>query len=388
MRPVVLLLALALLSLPGLASAQSASGAIGMFFQPSTRGVALGSASTASPWGIDPDPWANPALLGYQRGLRYEGSEAQLVPDFTDDVFLHTNRLTLGHGGIGILVADRPGLSEPGVRIDFGEQVMTDETGTEIGRVESREDIEAFGVGVSLRELQRHTGRLDEDGPMRYFDFAAGFSYKTLRTGLAGATVTTPYVFGEGSSFDLGFLLLGNLVRRADANGQPLLAVDAALGLAFLNFDDGEVEFSDPAQTDPILQQRRLGLGLHAAFGSGTMLSLPAGSRLAGALSPLVDLQFTVDRTHVEPEDDQELWGLELTLLNIFSWRTGHVTDEQGDIDGDTSGWGAGIQLPGIGGFRVDRATRPQADGLSDVDREGYLVWLDVAGLYRELAGG
>src|SRR5690349_1187658 len=39
---------------------------------PSIRSAAMGGASTAVSWGIDPNYWANPSLLGYARGIRYE----------------------------------------------------------------------------------------------------------------------------------------------------------------------------------------------------------------------------------------------------------------------------------------------------------------------------
>jgi len=77
--------------------------------------------------------------------------------------------------------------------------------------------------------------------------------------------------------------------------------------------------------------------------------------------------------------------GFEITLLEVFSLRRGNWKNPDGDIDGDTSGWSVGVELDGLGGFRYDEASRPQATGLDDVDREAWLVHLDVLGIAQRL---
>jgi hypothetical protein len=56
-----------------------------------------------------------------------------------------------------------------------------------------------------------------------------------------------------------------------------------------------------------------------------------------------------------------------------------------GDIRDDTSGWGLGFQIDGVGGFRYDRAEVPQAKTLARVKRSGYTVFLHPWEIYREL---
>src|SRR5437016_1649618 len=69
--------ALALLAALGAhpAAAQTASTVLDL--DPSIRAAGAGGASNAVFWGGDPDIWANPALLGYARGLRYDQGRTQ-----------------------------------------------------------------------------------------------------------------------------------------------------------------------------------------------------------------------------------------------------------------------------------------------------------------------
>ena len=80
---------------------------------------------------------------------------------------------------------------------------------------------------------------------------------------------------------------------------------------------------------------------------------------------------------------DEESWGVEVSFANVVHWRRGHFKAEWGDVDGDTRGWGIGLEAPRIGGFRYDEATIPQATGLQDVDRSSWSVWADLGGLLR-----
>ena len=74
----------------------------------SIRAAGMGQASNAVFWGDGLDQWANPALLGYQRGIRYEWGKTQLVPGLLNDVFFKTNVIKLGGGGFGVSLSGKP----------------------------------------------------------------------------------------------------------------------------------------------------------------------------------------------------------------------------------------------------------------------------------------
>jgi len=48
----------------------------GLEIDPSTRSAGMAGAASAVYWGTDPNYWANPALLGYASGIRYEEATA------------------------------------------------------------------------------------------------------------------------------------------------------------------------------------------------------------------------------------------------------------------------------------------------------------------------
>ncbi|HPF36760.1 MAG TPA: hypothetical protein PLH84_15155, partial [Candidatus Krumholzibacteria bacterium] len=76
--------------------------------------------------------------------------------------------------------------------------------------------------------------------------------------------------------------------------------------------------------------------------------------------------------------NDEESWGWELSVANLYSYRKGH-RKTPGQIDGDTSGHSLGCKIAGIGGIRWDKATVPQATGLMNVERESLTLWIDLS---------
>ncbi len=79
------------------------------------------------------------------------------------------------------------------------------------------------------------------------------------------------------------------------------------------------------------------------------------------------------------------LTGWELTFLNIFTLRNGHIDDPTGTVIGDTSGWGAGFEFGKVGGFRYDHADAPQSIYLERVEKEGFTVYVDPVELAHRL---
>ena len=51
----------------------------------------------------------------------------------------------------------------------------------------------------------------------------------------------------------------------------------------------------------------------------------------------------------------------------------------------ESDGWGLGVRLGDIAGFRWDEATIPQASSLSKVQREGLTAFVDVVALTAAL---
>src|SRR5258705_5291414 len=140
------------------ASAQYGFGAQSTLIDSSVRLSGMGRTGAAVFWGGDLNDWSNPALLAYNKGLRYERSKTQLVPDLSDDVFFTTNRLLLGAWGVGLAVSGRPVDALGGARLDYGVSIATDVDGNELGRFRTFEDENAIGVGASVVQLFQSAG--------------------------------------------------------------------------------------------------------------------------------------------------------------------------------------------------------------------------------------
>jgi len=122
------------------------SGVQSLLVGPSIRASGMGRSSAAVFWGGDADYWANPALLGYRDGLRFEHGKTRLVPDLADGVYFRSDRFTIARWGIGIAATAPLGRN----RLDYGESIATDDEGNVLGSFTSYEEYDDFGIGVSL----------------------------------------------------------------------------------------------------------------------------------------------------------------------------------------------------------------------------------------------
>ncbi len=180
---VATLLWLTVLVLPQCSYAQVG---ISLSIDPSIRSAGIGYATTSVFWGDDPNYWANPALLGYHKGIRYEWSNTQLVPDLADDVFFEENRMTFGAWGVGVAISGKP------YRLDYGESEATDSQGVSLGTFNSYEEIDSWGIGISVLELSENVARLfvpEVPSLKRYGDISVGHMEKDIVINLAPAFV-------------------------------------------------------------------------------------------------------------------------------------------------------------------------------------------------------
>ena len=258
--------------------AQSESGAQSTFVDTSIRGSGMGRTGVAVFWGDDPNDWANPALLGYRTGLRFDWGRTQLVPDLADNVYFKSSRITAGAMGIGVVLSGKPvsGLGES--RLDYGKSVATDDLGNPIGEFSSYEEVKTIGVGVSVGRLVESVaaltgGRLPTIS--RYFDVSVGHAWKSIVVSLSPAFVSLDGRpgYGETEARDKGLLARATPYDAIDYPGAlPGLEsafrarIAASYGRSEINYDDSWITYLDEDQADPIVGEKREGFAIHAAF--------------------------------------------------------------------------------------------------------------------------
>ena len=382
------------------------AGAIVQAFNTDAASEGMGGGSSSVWWHAAPDPWGNPAMLGYHNGVSYHHMYSQLAAGLADDIEITSDRLTLGWGGFGVMIQAGP----VDTYLDMGTQMATDEEGNVQGTVDSFEESTGLGLGFStagvLRKLRPESKSLNLLA--RHFDLAAGMVRKSYESELVGDGNLQDLSGGSATATmtDYGVLARASLYNSLDGPGllpefdraiYPVISgwrVTAAYGRSWLNWGDDMIDYEGANQADPMPREYRSGKSLRLEVGLPGALKDNMPEVVAEMLSPMIavskswedrwpgyvwDNDANVYRYEEDESDDflEEMDGWELTVLGLVSVRGGHTKVEYGDIDGDTEGWGVHLNLAGVQA-RYDHATVPQATGLRTVDRESWSVVVDV----------
>ena len=388
--------------------AQNSGGAQVLQLDPSIRASGMGHASGAVFWGLDRDHWANPALLGYERGIRFEHGRTKLSPDNSElEYTFATDRITFGARGVGIFLTGFPVDGLGRTRLDYGESTATDESGVELGTFDSWESTQSAGIGVSLSELilgssptrSGLAARLARAG-----DLAFGLTLNRVSVQLAPLEFSDLGGTGKGTGLDGGVVLRLTPYDSIDSLGwfrpvdgwlDPICGgfrFDASAGCSDLSFNSSKIKFSN-GDSDPMPSYYRLSAAARLAMGfpgiGRDWLRDQGAGLLARALTPLIQFGAAWDRTKgMVFEDETPIYdrGWELTVANIYSIRRGHINDPAGGINDNSSGWGLGIRLGEYGGFRYDEATMPLKWVRGEkVCRKGWTAQIDPLAIWRDL---
>lgn len=378
-------------------SAQSASGAQSTFIDPSIVASGMGRAGVAVFWGDEPNDWANPALLGSQRGIRFQYGRTQLVPDLADDVHFTSKRFLLGGYGLGISLAGKPFGSIGDLRLDYGESEATDPDGNVIGVFSSFEEIHQLSVGLNVVEaLENGLRLLGKSAPdwSRYADLSIGHSWKSVEVDLFPALGPIGGVAarGESKERDRGLLIRVTPLDQTSSGSEPRdhglrFRLDGSVGFSQRNYGDDRISYVDPTDSDPIAEERILG------FAGRLTMELPhdAGDWIWDFLSPSVSLGGTWETAKYYDGDARvggdasKRRGQEIVVAGIVAARIGHETWDDALIDGDTYGMSLMLQYRRMAGFRYDFASVPQSILLDDVDREGFTLFVDPIRVWRAM---
>ncbi len=142
--------------------------------------------------------------------------------------------------------------------LSLGENVWTDETGTELGTYDSREYTNAFGLGLCVDFFLRA---------------AIGVTYKRIVSKLTPFTIVgaenssgeaTANAFDFGLQINVPFTELFRDERKTTFQLFPVIEI--SYGYAIVNIGD-EMRYIDKHQADPLPRQARLGNALKLGLG-------------------------------------------------------------------------------------------------------------------------
>ncbi|HET9952650.1 MAG TPA: hypothetical protein VFS09_12730 [Candidatus Eisenbacteria bacterium] len=395
-RPAAILLASILLASPASLRAQGGSDAQSTFLDPSIAVAGMGRAGASVFWSEFPNGWANPALLGYHRGIRYAYGKTRLVPDLADNVWFRTHEITIGGGGIGVSLAGKPVEAIGHLRLDYGLSEATDADGNPIGTFDSYERIDQFSVGANLVETFETIRRLTGHEPSslsRRVDLSIGHTWKNVTVDLAPAFVTIGGIDakGEAPQRDWGALLRVTPIDgfpRDGSGGQEGLSwrLQVAGGYSRRNYaENGGSWFLD--EDADIHEERLLG-------GSARVAVRFPGATEGGFWNfaePTLALGLTMETANYY-QGGSKLEGLdatrsgqELAIYETLFLRHGFVDEEAGYVHDDS--WGVGVRLryKKMVGFTYDWADSPQSEFLHHIERQAVTFFVDPLRLLRTL---
>lgn len=350
----------------------------------SVRSLGRGGAANAVFWDGG-NEWANPALLGYRRGLSFAWERQELVPELADDVLLSSRRLSLGLWGVGFSTMGQPIDVIGGADLDYGSSEATDPEGNPVGSADSFEHIRAWSAGVSVAELLDHVTSLfgGRSSVADWADVAVGTSRKRV------AMALYPPETHKADATDWGILArVTPLDTRRGTGGDAGAThrVELSFGHSMLNANDAMLDVGRFGRRYPTSRIKRDG----GAIG-WTMRAAPeaagAGRRMARWLGPdraLVRVVVAADREHVSAGGDEsaaydvDRRGLDASFGRVLALRVGQVRDVEGDIDGFSWGLGFGAPLGPLAELAYDFASIPQAEGLGPRHAHAVTLRLDV----------
>jgi hypothetical protein len=282
--------------------------------------------------------------MTYSPGLAAGYSHSKLIEDLADDVFIDHAALayTDGRWALGLMRSV----------LDQGTATGRDENGNPTGEFESSQTSLQLGLGLHLN------GFFPENSSPRAH-FRIGANLKRIQDELrqVGGVQTTATQDATATTLDVG-ADLSILLFRGDGVGRPRATLRVVGVLDDLL--EAELEFDEPAQSDPLHRYAHAGAALEFAF-----LQHPRLGPLAS-----LTLQYEESRSRL-PADETKIGrsGIELSFAQLASIRVGYLDDPEGEIQSPTVGCGLRLGWLGLpAALRLDYASRPQASGLSRVD--------------------
>ena len=365
------------------------------FFDPSIEAAGMGGASIAAFWEENPNDHANPALMGFHKGLRYSYGSTQLVPELAEDVHYTSHRILAGAWGVGVALTGKPIKSVGRLRIDYGATAFTDSNGFDIGTFDPHEDLRSIAVGVSVFDLISSIRVAKGGDPLSFnhrVSLALGHAWKTYETDF-GPLAPLGNGEGEGTDNDAGILLrvapfdqIGGTLR--DANERLRWKWDVAGATTRLDYlNDHAIVYSD-GSADEIFERR--------SIGASTMFTAALPNDGTGDLwyfaTPSIRLGVAWEKIDVYDEgeklgDQGNRIGAELSVLDMLYLRYGHVDGDAIGEEGNSFGVGFSLQYRSMIGVKGDYASSPRVsfiDPNATYDRWGLTFFLDPYRLMKK----
>ena len=336
---------------------------------PSATTIAFGNQSgTAYIWGNNPlNSWSNPALLAYNNGLSWGWSRDPWFEDIIHGMYLNSSYLSYSNRDYGILIPMINANGKFGTTIDYGEQEAYDAQGHLIDTFNSYETCSRFAVAKKLF----HYNLLHNSGNSDSFTLSAGYDFRYFTSNL-------PFFVSDSLDHDIvhgtmhGLGLLGHFMhhqRLHSANSS--LTFEVTSGYYQMNLFKSEMPYE--SGDIPLPYGNHFGIAGKITYNFGSSISLPLHF-----LQENVSFCYVYDTEKLGNYDSEWGCGYELGFFNTLFLRCGEYHDEQGHMEGNTSGIGVKFNINSVVYFEYNYATSPGGDLQAEQKKTDIMISVDL----------
>ncbi len=344
-------------------------------FEASATNLGMGGSPIAavSYWHHNPqNAYGNPAFPSLHEGFSYSGAKMQykkLPGMFVTNDFTHRTKLSgFGYRGIGLLTSLLPvdgGFNA--MKTAYGEIIVTDESGHEVGTFHPQDKSIINGVSLNLQEFTRNYLQDKKLLPQR-MDLALGINYK----------YNDSEINPDGSSLTAGSFDTG-LLSKVTVVDNSVWKMDTAVGASLYNTFNQSKECTETGR-------ERIYKRLNMAGSISGMIKYPGYD--AGGSSGIIEnygsLRIVAGACEEFASDPMILAaGTELGIADMLFLRIGYHDDKAGKIKGVT--WGIGV-YPHYGklfGIHYAYAEFPSVKGWPEKFMHEVMVNMDFLSIWE-----
>ncbi|HHI87453.1 MAG TPA: hypothetical protein ENK03_00735 [Candidatus Cloacimonetes bacterium] len=342
---------------------------------PSATTIAFGNESgTAYIWGNNPlNSWSNPALLAYNDCLSWGWSRDPWFEDIIGGMYVNSSYLSYANQDFGILIPTINASSKFGTTCDYGEQTAYDSNGNLVGTFNSYETCSRFAIAKKLF----HYNILRNKGNSDSFTLSAGYDFRYIFSNLCPIVIDSlDREIGHGTMHGLGFL--GHYIHNQRLSSKnSFLIFEATAGYYQMNLFKSELSY--PSATWPLPYGNRLGVTGKVSYNFENIASIPIPF-----LQENISICYVYDTQKLGEWESEWSSGFEFGFFNTLFLRWGEYHDEQGHIEGNTSGVGIKLNFNNVVNFEYNYATFPGGELQAEQRKNDLIVSVDLMKVFRK----
>jgi hypothetical protein len=279
--------------------------------------------------------YANPAVGAYREGVSWGFSEKDWLKDTGFGLKYNASLVNIGYKGMSITLPSYRLSELSGQYLDAGIAPLYDDHWNVVGEFHSYDTAGVYGFACDAVKLG--DDYISSSFVKEHLMLACGITYKDITSYLypAGSAVGV----GEGSCWDVG---TAARFSWEDISG---VGVEAVGAYTHNNVFNGKAGFGDGLE-DPLWECKNFGYAVGVNLSGEKVLGDIIDPKLI-YFDNLVSFRY-LSSTANESGDKSKGYGAEWGLMDTFFIRKGRYEDYEGEIVGNTFGYGIDLHYKDI----------------------------------------